>query len=516
MKKNKVIRFLIIILSFVIIYLSIYIKYKFYDVSFEQLLFTISTSTGTSFSAIREGILVVLAGVTISLVIIKVIKKILIKYAKKYSSKIIITIGNKKFEVQLLPPTAFQKIIYSILFLILSILFGCYYLGVFAYLQSQRELSTIFEDYYVDGHSVEISFPDNKRNLIYIYVESLESTNFSKENGGIMDKSYIPNLEKIATENINFSNNSTIGGAYATFGTTWTTAAMIAQTAGVPLKLNVNYNINDYSGYGESLPGIYNLGDVLNDNGYKNYLMLGSGADFGGRKDYFTYHGNYEIYDYNWAKDIGLIDKDYHVWWGFEDRKLYSYAKDKITEIASNDEPFNFTLLTVDTHFIDGWLDEGCPQEFSTQYANVFYCADYMLNDFIQWIEKQDFYNDTTIIISGDHLTMQDGFYNVGNDYQRYVYNAIINSSITTDNSKNRIFTTMDLYPTTLASLGVNIEGDKLGLGTNLFSDKKTLAEELGINELDSELSKRSNYYNHYLLGNSYFEIEKKISADEH
>ena len=37
----------------------------------------------------------------------------------------------------------------------------------------------------------------------------------------------------------------------------------------------------------------------------------------------------------------------------------------------------------------------------------------------------------------------------------------------------------MDMFPTTLASLGAVIDGDRLGLGTNLFSDKPTLAENL-------------------------------------
>ena len=36
---------------------------------------------------------------------------------------------------------------------------------------------------------------------------------------------------------------------------------------------------------------------------------------------------------------------------------------------------------------------------------------------------------------------------------------------------KNRDFSTLDFFPTTLASLGVQIEGDRLGLGTNLFSN---------------------------------------------
>ena len=53
-----------------------------------------------------------------------------------------------------------------------------------------------------------------------------------------------------------------------------------------------------------------------------------------------------------------------------------------------------------------------------------------------------------------------------------------------------------------MASLGVDIEGDRLGLGTNLFSDKQTLIEMLGYEKVNSELKKNSSYYmNKILLG---------------
>ena len=35
-----------------------------------------------------------------------------------------------------------------------------------------------------------------------------------------------------------------------------------------------------------------------------------------------------------------------------------------------------------------------------------------------------------------------------------------------------------DTYPTVVSALGGNIKGDRLGLGVNLFSSEKTLAEE--------------------------------------
>ena len=98
---------------------------------------------------------------------------------------------------------------------------------------------------------------------------------------------------------------------------------------------------------------------------------------------------------------------------------------------------------------------------------------------------------------------MQTDFYtsHINEGYKRTLYNVIINSAIEEQNSKNRIYTTLDMYPTILASMGIQIEGERLGFGTNLYSGKPTLAEELGFDYLDKELSKYSEYYNKEIIG---------------
>ena len=75
------------------------------------------------------------------------------------------------------------------------------------------------------------------------------------------------------------------------------------------------------------------------------------------------------------------------------------------------------------------------------------------------------------------------------------VYNVIINAPIQSDNTKNRQYCAMDLFPTTLAALGCEIPGDRLGLGTNLYSKIPTLAEKYGFDRFDSLLSQSSDYY---------------------
>lgn len=89
-----------------------------------------------------------------------------------------------------------------------------------------------------------------------------------------------------------------------------------------------------------------------------------------------------------------------------------------------------------------------------------------------------------------------DFFNNIEPNYDRTIYNLFINSSEKEKNSKNREFSSMDMFPTTLASIGVKIEGNKLGLGTNLYSGEKTILEKYGINYVDEEFKKNSTFYN--------------------
>ena len=366
-------------------------------------------------------------------------------------------------------------------------------LDIGGYMANQGEVSTFIEDNYVDPRNVEITFPEHKRNLIYIFLESMETTYADTENGGAFEKNVIPELTTLAQENEDFSgkDDTILNGGYSMPGTTWTMGAMFGQTSGLPL--NISIDGNDMDTQDNFFPKIVTMGDILESAGYSQTLMIGSDATFGGRRNYFTQHGNYNIKDYNYAVEQGWIPEDYKVWWGYEDQKLFDYAKAELQNLATGSEPFNLTLLTVDTHFEDGYPCEICPTTYEdNQYANVMACSSKQVDVFVKWIQQQDFYENTTIVISGDHPTMDSDFCeDVDEDYTRKVYTTYINAEETALSSR-RSYTTFDNFPTTLGALGVQIEGDRLGLGTNLFSTTQTLAERYGIVMEASELKKKS------------------------
>lgn len=366
-------------------------------------------------------------------------------------------------------------------------------LDVGSFVDGQSTYSSFIDDNYVDPADVALTFPEQKRNLIYIFLESMEMTYADKENGGAFDKNVIPELTELAQENEDFSGeDKELNGGYAMTGATWTMGAMFAHTSGIPLSISIDGN--DMNTQEHFFAGAVTLGDILESAGYCQNLMIGSDATFGGRRLYFTEHGNYNIYDYNFASENGLIPPDYRVWWGYEDEKLFSFAKDKLTELSQQSTPFNFTMLTVDTHFEDGYPCELCTDEFGdNQYANVMACSSRQVKELVDWIQQQDFYENTTIVIAGDHPTMDKDFCeDIDEDYIRKVYTTYINPAAELETTEKRNYTTFDNFPTTLAALGVKIDGNRLGLGTNLFSSTQTLTERFGIDKMESELKKKS------------------------
>ena len=354
--------------------------------------------------------------------------------------------------------------------------------------------TTFVPEHYVDPESVSIRFPEKKRNLVYIYLESLEVTATDRANGGVFKDNYIPELVQLAKDHEDFSgNDEKIHGAVSYSGTTWTVGAMFAETAGLPLQVAwKNRKVMQHSFFS----GVKTLGDILKEQGYNQGLLIGSDITFGGRKLYFSQHGGYEIRDYQYAVDHHQIPEGYEVWWGYEDAKLFPLAKEYLCEMAQKDQPFNVTLLTTDTHFPNGYHCEHCRDEFDYGYGNVFACSSRQVTEFVNWILQQPFAENTTIVLSGDHPTMDMDFVaNIPEGYGRTVYTAYVNAAVRPeDPDRPREYSTFDDFPTTLAALGAEIEGNRLGLGVNLFSSVDTLTEEFGRKELEKRLVKRSDF----------------------
>ena len=360
------------------------------------------------------------------------------------------------------------------------------------------DLNDIFAKGYTDPRQVYISDKDgNAKNLICIYLESMETTYGSKMQSD--GTNYIPNLTALADEYTSFSNGDGLGGFVSLQGSGWTMGALLATTSGIPFLLaETGENSNNSLGKdGTFLDGVVTLGDILEYKGYKQEFLCGSKASFGGRKTYFEVHGNYKIFDLQSARDAGYVAADYdNGFWGIEDSILYDIARDELTKLAEGDAPFNFTMLTVDTHHVGGYVCSECGDEYTKKLGNVVACADSQLYSFVSWCMEQDFYEDSVIVIMGDHPRMDSQLVKGVDFFDRTMYNCFINSAVEPEgDTKNRVFSSLDMFPTVLAAMGFEIKGNRLGLGTNVFSDNQTLCEIFGLEEIEQAVSLPSSYY---------------------
>ena len=267
---------------------------------------------------------------------------------------------------------------------------------------------------------------------------------------------------------------------------------MVGQSSGLPLKLEVANNMSDYDSF---MPGATMIGDILAKKGYVQEFCIGGDASFAGTDMLFKQHGNYNIVDYNVLTRQGRLQNGEHSPWGANDKGLFRIAKEEITNLASMNQKFNFTMATIDCHTPDGLKCSLCPNTYQNGYENIYACQSKQVNDFVNWCKQQPWYQNTTIVIVGDHNTMAANYVkDVPADYVRTTYNCFINSKVSTSKKKNRQFSQLDMFPTTLAALGFKVDGNKLSLGTNLFCNLPTAIEKYGQEYIENEVQKSSSF----------------------
>ena len=378
--------------------------------------------------------------------------------------------------------------IFSYMFILSVLLPGIFLSSAFEALTQKPVDSELYKTQYVHPDSVKITSPEQPKNLIVIFLESME-TNFAK---------YTPEIASLEKANTNFPP-----GGVSVAGTSWTIAGLTSKMCGIPL--NMPMGVDQYLGRLPTyLPNAKCLMDILADNGYNQLYSQGSSGDFTQKRFFWNVHGNVELHDLEYYKKIGKIPSDYFAFWGFEDRKLYGFVKEDLDSLSKIDKPFALYMLTVDTHQPEGYVDSLCAialDEALETLPKALHCASRQLYEFIEWAQKQPWFDNTVISVMGDHtMQMLSTKAHVPFGDSLYWTNFIVNSSVKTP-VQERPYTSLDMFPTILEAMDFKIEGRGLGLGKSLYSDSHTVLEIYGRKTLDSLLRERSYQYDYFLFG---------------
>ena len=354
--------------------------------------------------------------------------------------------------------------------------------------------SKLYREHYVHPDSVKIEMHGEAMNLIVIFLESMEK-NFAR---------HTPEIVSQEKDALDF-----LPGGQNTSGTSWTIAAITGKLCGIPL--NMPMEINEYQGKLPTyLPHAKCLMNILAEREYNQLCMQGSNAEFTQLNKFFDAHGNVAVHDFEYYKTIGKIPEKYKVFWGFEDRKLYRFAKEEIDSIANLGKPFAVYLSTIDTHQPDGYLDDSCRIALTkigfdkienNIYPAVLRCASMQLDSLLNWMRKQPWFDRTVIFVMGDHanrnLSPKAG---VPQSDSLYWTSFVINSAVR-NYRYGRAYSSLDMFPTILESMGLELSERAIGLGISLYADNPTLVEIYGRKVLDSLLRERSIQYDELLMG---------------
>ena len=367
---------------------------------------------------------------------------------------------------------------------------------VINYVLSPVLTTTIFEDHYRPLAPEEVVFPEKKRNLIVLLVESAENT-FNDET--IFGEKIMPKLSGLQEEGVSFRN------LVPSCKDGWTFGALINFLFGMPVATPLPANDN---GVAKILPGAVSLLEIFEQNGYDIEFALGSDSSFAGKRVLFNTHlKKPQIYDFPYFKTAdpeGVAERmaspKYR--WGMSDAYLYGWLKNHLLK-KDPDQPFFLIALTINTHPPDGELEDLRPYQ-RNDFRDVFAEADDLAYDFVRWVQAQDFAADTTIIVLGDHPFMSGtlGPFDLPDTRNRHAYNAFLNlpGSLEAADS-NRDFASFDLAPTILESAGASFPERRFGLGVSLFAPGlETFFEKFGVDYYNDEIGKSSALYQTFLV----------------
>ena len=185
-------------------------------------------------------------------------------------------------------------------------------------------------------------------------------------------------------------------------GCDWTAASIYAHQVGIPAFFKGQGN--DFFQGTEELR-LTGLGHILKAAGYQSRFLIGN-PDFAGISDLLK---AYHIPVVSEKNCLGQYDKAPH---GLHDLDLFREAKLRVKKLSKDSSPFALFIQTANSHFPNGIHDARmenflAPRDRGLEFSIA--ALDYLLGDFIEYLESEDLLDDTGVFIFPDHELMGRG-----------------------------------------------------------------------------------------------------------
>lgn len=225
---------------------------------------------------------------------------------------------------------------------------------------------------------------NSKKNVMVIFIESLSS--YKSQYFGNVGNNLTPNIDNVAKDNINITEYYSNGAN--------SSIARMAFLSGRHYISSKNDMLLKESLYKDSIPANFA------ENGYRTILYSGADSSYGSTNIIADKSGIKEIYDtvYN---NVYLKEDKKYVFSGVDDSVLYNSIIDWYKKDENKKHHFFMLVTTVTTH--QPYLD---PVTQTNSYDKTLEFADNAVNDFINKLKEENYFENGILVITGDHRAM--------------------------------------------------------------------------------------------------------------
>ena len=178
---------LFMFLADVLIMLAVWLGRNYVQVDFDQLLFQLKTTSKGVHGALLSSAVIQVGLFSLLLFVLEV--GLYLRLTGRH---------NLSFVKNHILPFALVMFIVSLFICGMTV-------HIYSFMKAESKESDFIQSHYVKPDNSILHFPEQKRNLIYIFLESMESTFADRSAGDMITDCYIPELAALAENNINFS-----------------------------------------------------------------------------------------------------------------------------------------------------------------------------------------------------------------------------------------------------------------------------------------------------------------------
>ncbi|MFC4303258.1 LTA synthase family protein [Cohnella boryungensis] len=313
------------------------------------------------------------------------------------------------------------------------------------------------------------------KNLIVLQLEAAQNFLIGRTIDG---KEITPNMNKLAKEHFYFPH------FYQQVGQ--------GNTSDAEFVVNTSFYIPQYGAAAQDYGGLAlpSMPKVLKEQGYQTATFHTNNVQFWNRKELYKALGFEKYYDSEFFGDEDLV------FFGSSDEVLYDKTADELLKMSREGKPFYAQVISMSSHhpfnIPESKVRLELPDRFSDtlvgDYIQAQNYTDYALGLFIDKLKKEGLWDNTMLVIYGDHLglpiysltehekgLMKDIY---GRDYKftemLNIPLMIIAPGVTEPQVLPQTGGQIDIFPTLANLLGISLKGH-IYFGQDILNSKDNL-----------------------------------------